>query len=148
MQLMVINGPNLNKLGSRDPEQYGTGTYMELLQMIEEKNTEKVSIRCFQSNSEGRIIDYIQQAGEDYDGIVINPGAYSHYSYAIMDALADVDIPKVEVHISDVLNREDFRSILITARSCDRMISGHGFKGYLEAIDYLTEVLDEHQTTK
>lgn len=147
MQLMVINGPNLNKLGIRDPEQYGTGTYMDLMDMIEKKNTEKVSIRCFQSNSEGRIIDFIQQAGEEYDGIVINPGAYSHYSYAIMDALADTDIPKVEVHISDVLNREDFRSVLITAKSCDRMISGNGFDGYLEAIDYLTEVLDEHRTT-
>lgn len=147
MQLMVINGPNLNKLGSRDPEQYGTGSYMELLEMIERKCSEKVSIRCFQSNSEGKIIDFIQQAGEDYDGIVINPGAYSHYSYAIMDALADVDIPKVEVHISDVLNREDFRSILITAKSCDKMISGKGFNGYLEAIDYLAEVLDGHQAT-
>jgi len=147
MQLMVINGPNLNKLGSRDPEQYGTGSYMELLEMIEGKHTEKVSIRCFQSNSEGKIIDFIQKAGEEYDGIVINPGAYSHYSYAIMDALADVSIPKVEVHISDVLNREDFRSVLVTAKSCDKMISGHGFDGYLEAIDYLTEVLDEHQAT-
>ncbi len=147
MQLMVINGPNLNKLGSRDPEQYGKGSYMELLEMVEGKSNEKISIRCFQSNSEGKIIDLIQQAGEDYDGIVINPGAYSHYSYAIMDALADVKIPKVEVHISDVRNREDFRSILITAMSCDKMISGHGFDGYLEAIDYLVEVLNGHQTT-
>lgn len=147
MQLMVINGPNLNKLGSRDPEQYGTSTYMDLLEMIEKRSTEKVSIRCFQSNSEGRIIDYIQQAGEEYDGIVINPGAYSHYSYAIMDALADTDMPKVEVHISDVLNREDFRSVLITGKSCDRIISGKGFEGYIEAIDYITEVLNGHQAT-
>lgn len=144
MQLMVINGPNLNKLGIRDPKQYGTQTYMDLLDMIEDKNTEKISIRCFQSNSEGKIIDYIQQAGEVYDGLVINPGAYSHYSYAIMDALADTDIPKVEVHISDVMNREGFRSVLITGQSCDRIISGKGFDGYIEAIDYITEVLNGH----
>jgi len=147
MQLMVINGPNLNKLGLRDPEQYGRGTYMELLGMIEARTTEKLSIRCFQSNSEGRLIDFIQQADEEYDGIVINPGAYSHYSYAIMDALTDATVPKVEVHISDVMNREDFRSVLITAKGCDKVISGKGFDGYIEAIDYLVEVLDEHQAT-
>jgi 3-dehydroquinate dehydratase-2 len=139
---MVINGPNLNKLGSRDPDQYGTGTYMDLLGMIEGKSSEKVSISCFQSNSEGKIIDYIQLAGEEYNGIVINPGAYSHYSYAIMDALADVEVPVVEVHISDVHSREDFRRQLVTARSSDKVISGKGFEGYIEAIDYLIGVLD------
>lgn len=138
MRIMVINGPNLNKLGSRDPKQYGKGSYMDLLNMIETKATEKVSINCFQSNSEGKIIDYIQLAGEEYNGIVINPGAYSHYSYAIMDALADVEIPVVEVHISDVHSREEFRRKLITAQSCDKVIAGKGFEGYLEAIDYLT----------
>ncbi|MFO7611909.1 MAG: type II 3-dehydroquinate dehydratase [Clostridia bacterium] len=145
MQLIVINGPNLNKLGIRDPEQYGRGTYMDLMSLIEGKCTEKISIRCFQSNSEGRIIDMIQQAGEEYDGLVINPGAYSHYSYAIMDALADAPIPKVEVHISDVLNREDFRRNLVTAKVCDKVISGRGFEGYIEAIDYLTGVLNGNQ---
>ncbi|MBN2558585.1 MAG: 3-dehydroquinate dehydratase [Clostridia bacterium] len=145
MQLMVINGPNLNKLGSRDPEQYGKATYMDLMGMLEAKCTERISIRCFQSNSEGRIIDLIQQAGEEYDGLVINPGAYSHYSYAIMDALVDAPIPKVEVHISDVLNREDFRRNLITAKGCEKVISGKGFEGYIEAIDYLTGVLNGNQ---
>lgn len=138
MRIMVINGPNLNKLGSRDPEQYGKGTYKDLLSMIESKSSEEVSIDCLQSNSEGRIIDHIQLAGEEYDGIVINPGAYSHYSYAIMDALADVEIPVIEVHISDVHSREEFRQKLVTARSSDKVIAGKGFDGYLEAIDYLT----------
>lgn len=140
MQLMVINGPNLNKLGSRDPEQYGTKTYLNLVNMIEEKSTENLAINCVQSNSEGKIIDYIQQAGEEYNGIVINPGAYSHYSYAIMDALADVDIPVVEVHISDVHSREEFRRKLVTSRSSDKLIAGKGFDGYIEAIDYLVGV--------
>ena len=137
MRLMVINGPNLNKLGLRDPEQYGKKTYTDLIRMIEEKASEKVAISCFQSNSEGKIIDYIQLAGEEFNGIVINPGAYAHYSYAIMDALADVDIPVVEVHISDVHSREDFRRVLITSQSCDKVIAGKGFSGYIEAIDYL-----------
>jgi len=140
MLLMVINGPNLNKLGSRDPEQYGTKTYMDLISMIEEKSIDEVVINCFQSNSEGKLIDYIQQAGEEYNGIVINPGAYSHYSYAIMDALADVEIPVVEVHISDVHSREEFRRKLVTARSSDKLIAGKGFDGYIEAIDYLIGV--------
>ena len=143
MRLMVINGPNLNKLGSRDPQQYGTKTYTDLIKMIEEKVSEKVAISCFQSNSEGKLIDYIQLAGEEYNGIVINPGAYSHYSYAIMDALADVDIPVVEVHISDVHNREDFRQVLITAISCDKVIAGKGFDGYTEAIDFLIGELND-----
>ncbi len=142
MHIMVINGPNLNKLGSRDPEQYGKKTYMDLISMIEAKASENVAISCFQSNSEGKIIDYIQLAGEEYNGIIINPGAYSHYSYAIMDALADVNIPVVEVHISDVHSREEFRRNLVTARSSDKIISGRGFDGYIEAIDYL---IGEHK---
>lgn len=141
MHIMVLNGPNLNKLGSRDPKQYGTKSYDNLVGMINAKVTDRVSISCFQSNSEGKLIDYIQLAGEKYDGIVINPGAYSHYSYAIMDALADVGIPVVEVHISDVHNREDFRKNLVTSRSCEKLISGKGFEGYIEAIDYLVERL-------
>lgn len=143
MRLMVINGPNLNKLGKRDPDQYGVKTYMDLIAMIEEKSTEKVGISCFQSNCEGKLIDYIQLAGEEFNGIVINPGAYSHYSYAIMDALADVDIPVAEVHISDVHSREDFRQNLITGRSCDKIIAGKGFEGYIEAIDYIIGVLND-----
>ena len=111
--------------------------YKDLMGLIETKTTDNVSINCFQNNSEGRLIDYIQQAGEEYDGIVINPGAYAHYSYAIMDALEDLDIPVVEVHISDVHSREEFRRNLVTSRSCDKLISGKGFEGYLEAIVYL-----------
>lgn len=137
MRIMVLNGPNLNKLGSRDPEQYGTKTYNDLIEMLGAKVTDSVSINCFQSNSEGRLIDYIQQAGDEYDGIIINPGAYSHYSYAIMDALEDAGIPVVEVHISDVHSREDFRRNLVTAMSSDKLIAGKGFDGYIEAIDYL-----------
>lgn len=143
MRLMVINGPNLNKLGSRDPGQYGTKTYMDLISMIEDRATENLAINCFQSNSEGKLIDLIQLAGEEYSGIVINPGAYSHYSYAIMDALADVDIPIVEVHISDVHSREEFRRKLVTSQSCDKLIAGKGFDGYIEAIDYLQELLND-----
>ncbi|MCD6322492.1 MAG: 3-dehydroquinate dehydratase [Clostridiales bacterium] len=143
MRLMVINGPNLNKLGVRDPGQYGTKTYLDLINMIEEKETENLAINCFQSNSEGKLIDYIQLAGEEYNGIIINPGAYSHYSYAIMDALADVDIPVIEVHISDVHNREEFRKKLITSLSSDKLIVGKGFVGYIEAIDYLQELIND-----
>lgn len=143
MRLMVINGPNLNKLGSRDPGQYGTKTYLDLLNMIEDKVNENLTIDCLQSNSEGQLIDYIQLAGEKYDGIVINPGAYSHYSYAIMDALADVDIPVVEVHISDVHSREEFRRKLVTSLSSDKLIAGKGFDGYIEAIEYIQELKND-----
>ncbi len=143
MRLMVINGPNLNKLGSRDPGQYGAKSYLDLINMIEERETENLVINCFQSNSEGKLIDFIQQAGEEYNGVIINPGAYSHYSYAIMDALADVDIPVVEVHISDVHSREEFRRKLVTSLSSDKLIVGKGFDGYIEAIDYLQELIND-----
>lgn len=139
MRVMVINGPNLNKLGSRDATQYGTKTYDNLKSMIVDKAMfGGFNVELYQSNYEGGIIDCIQKCDEGgFDGIVINPGAYSHYSYAIMDAIGDCKIPVVEVHISDVTNREDFRKILITSKECDYMISGKGFEGYLEAIDYI-----------
>ena len=139
MKILVINGPNLNFLGSREKGIYGTTDYSGLVKMIEEKGKATGNeILIFQSNHEGAIIDRIQEAYFDgTQGIVINPGAFTHYSYAIRDALASVDIPKVEVHISDITQREEFRKISVTKDVCQKQIYGHGLEGYLEAIDYL-----------
>ncbi len=140
MKIMVINGPNLNLLGLREPEIYGNKTFSDLEEMIEEYGKEKdVEIISLQSNSEGEIIDFIHLALNGYDGIVINPGAYTHYSYAIADAISSVKLPTVEVHISDIDKREDFRRISVTKASCISQIKGHGFDGYIEAIDLLIE---------
>ena len=139
MKILVINGPNLNFLGIREPGVYGKQDYNYLLQTIADKaEADGHSIEVFQSNHEGAIIDRIQDAYSDgTEAIVINPGAYTHYSYAIHDALKSVSMPKVEIHISDVDNREDFRKISVTAPACDYVIKGHGLPGYLEAIDYV-----------
>lgn len=140
MKLLVINGPNLNFLGIREKAIYGTQDYKYLVNLIEEKaKTCNCEIECFQSNHEGAIIDRIQEAYFDgTQGIVINPGAYTHYSYAIHDALASVTtMPKVEIHISDITSREDFRKVSVTKDACDYQIYGHGLDGYLEAIDYI-----------
>lgn len=137
-KILVINGPNLNFLGIREKAVYGTQNYDDLLQMIAEKGQETDSqIEVFQSNHEGAIIDRIQDAYFDgTEGIVINPGAYTHYSYAIHDALASVTtMPKVEIHISDITSREEFRKVSVTAPACDAQIYGQGLKGYLMAID-------------
>ncbi len=143
MKILVINGPNLNLLGIREPEIYGSKTFADLENMIENYGDEKgIEVTSLQSNSEGEIIDYIHYALGNYDGIVINPGAYTHYSYAIADAISAVSIPTVEVHISDINKREEFRRISVTKASCITQISGHGFEGYLEAIDYLIEYLN------
>lgn len=141
MKILVINGPNLNFLGIREKGIYGTTDYTGLVKMIEDKAVEEGNdITVFQSNHEGAIIDRIQEAYFDgTEGIVINPGAYTHYSYAIRDALASVDIPKVEVHISDITQREEFRKISVTKVVCQKQIYGHGLNGYLEAIDFLTD---------
>ena len=141
MKILVINGPNLNFLGIREKGIYGTTDYAGLVKMIEEKGkVEGDEILVFQSNHEGAIIDRIQEAYFDgTEGIVINPGAYTHYSYAIRDALASVTIPKVEVHISDITQREEFRKISVTKDACQKQIYGHGLEGYLEAIDYLKD---------
>ncbi len=141
MNILVINGPNLNFLGIREKGIYGTTDYAGLVKMIEEKGkTSGHEILVFQSNHEGAIIDRIQEAYFDgTEGIVINPGAFTHYSYAIRDALASVNIPKVEVHISDITQREEFRKISVTKEVCQNQIYGHGLEGYLEAIDYLVE---------
>lgn len=139
MKLLVINGPNINFLGIREKSIYGTENYEFLLQMIEKKGKETNSqIETFQSNHEGGIIDRIQEAYFDgTEGIIINPGAYTHYSYAIRDALASIHLPKVEIHISDITNREEFRKISVTAPVCDHQIYGKGLDGYLQAIDYI-----------
>lgn len=141
MKLLVINGPNLNFLGIREKNVYGTQDYDYLLQMIAKKGEETDSaIEVFQSNHEGAIIDRIQDSYFDgTEGIVINPGAFTHYSYAIRDALASITVPKVEIHISDITNREEFRKISVTAPVCDKQIYGQGLNGYLQAIDYILE---------
>lgn len=140
MKILVINGPNLNFLGIREKNIYGTQNYDFLLEMIAKKGEETGSqIEVFQSNHEGAIIDRIQDAYFDgTQGIVINPGAYTHYSYAIHDALASVTtMKKVEIHISDITKREEFRKVSVTAPACDKQIYGQGLKGYLQAIDYI-----------
>lgn len=142
MKILVINGPNLNFLGIREKNVYGTEDYDYLLNLIGKKGEEcGISIEVFQSNHEGAIIDRIQDAYfDETEGIVINPGAYTHYSYAIHDALKSITMPKVEVHISDITKREEFRRISVTAPACDRQIYGHGLQGYLEAIDAVLEL--------
>jgi len=140
MKILVINGPNLNFLGIREKTIYGNQDYEYLIRMIEEHAAEKgMEVTCFQSNHEGAIIDKLQEAYFDgTDGIVINPGAYTHYSYAIHDALKSLEKPvKVEVHISDISSREEFRKVSVTAPACDRQIYGKGLAGYIEAMDYI-----------
>lgn len=138
-KLLVINGPNINFLGIREKTVYGTQDYKYLLKLIDEKAKESGSeITVFQSNHEGAIIDRIQQAYFDgTQGIVINPGAYTHYSYAIRDALASITVPKVEIHISDITNREEFRKVSVTAPVCNKQIYGQGLDGYLQAVDFI-----------
>ena len=140
MRILVINGPNLNMLGIRQPDIYGKNTYADLCALIENYAAEKnVDVRIFQSNHEGSIVDEIQAAFGKFDGIVINPAAYTHTSIAILDALKSVAIPAVEIHISDVKAREDFRQISYAGMACEKSFIGLGFEGYLRAIDYLAE---------
>lgn len=138
MKLLILNGPNLNLLGSREPDIYGRESYDMLCQQIyRHADTIGCAVEVFQSNHEGTLIDAIQAAQAGYSGIVINPGAYAHYSYAIYDALRGADVPAVEVHISDITAREPFRAVSVTAAACVKTICGHGLAGYLEAMDYL-----------
>lgn len=140
MKILVINGPNINMLGIREPDVYGKKTFGDLLTLLQDVAQEqKVTIDQFQSNHEGTIVDEIQKAYGIYDGIVINPAAYTHTSIAILDALKSVAIPAVEVHISDVDSREDFRKFSYTGLYCEKTIKGHGLEGYREAILYLKE---------
>lgn len=139
MKILVLNGPNLNFLGIREPSIYGSNTYNDLCSLINDKaNSENIDIEIYQSNSEGALVDKIQQAYFDkVDGIVINPAAYTHTSVAILDALKAVNIPTVEVHISDISTREEFRKHSYISLVAKKTIKGHGFNGYIEAIDYL-----------
>ena len=138
MRILVINGPNLNMLGIREPDIYGKNTYADLCALIENYAAEKnVDVKIFQSNHEGSIVDEIQAAFGKFDGIVINPAAYTHTSVAILDALKSVAIPAVEIHISDVSKREDFRQISYAGMACEKSFIGLGFDGYLRGIDYL-----------
>ncbi|MCR5403732.1 MAG: type II 3-dehydroquinate dehydratase [Butyrivibrio sp.] len=140
MKILVINGPNLNFLGIREKNIYGNQDYEYLCNMIRDNaKAHGDEAECFQSNHEGAIIDRIQEAYSDgTEGIVINPGAYTHYSYAIHDALKSIEnIPKVEIHISDIQSREEFRKVSVTAPACDHQIYGHGLNGYIEAMDLI-----------
>ena len=141
MNILVINGPNLNMLGIREPALYGSGTYDALCEKIRAYcATKEIPVEFYQSNHEGDLVDRIQKAYFDgVDGIVINPGAYTHTSIALLDAVKSVSIPTVEVHISKVEEREDFRQVSYIRAACVATITGKGFDGYLEAIDILTE---------
>ena len=139
MKILVMNGPNINFLGIREKGIYGEQNYEVLVSMIEKKAEELgVDVEVFQSNHEGAIIDKIQEAYfNGTEGIIINPGAYTHYSYAIRDALASITVPKVEIHISDITQREEFRKTSVTKPACDHQIYGQGLNGYLMAIDWV-----------
>ena len=139
MKILIINGPNINFLGIREPSVYGSATYDDLLVMIAKKGEEiDCKIEVFQSNHEGAIIDRIQDAHYDEtQAIIINPGAYTHYSYAIRDALVSVNMTKVEVHVSDISQREDFRKVSVVRDACDYQIKVKGLEVYLEAIDFI-----------
>ena len=144
MKILVLNGPNINMPGLREPHLYGNRDYKTLCSMIREhaENT-GVGVELFQSNHEGDLVDKIQEAYKKIDGIVINPAAYTHTSVALLDALKAVGIPTVEVHISDVSSREDFRQISFIRSYCIKTICGRGFSGYTEAINYLKEYLGD-----
>jgi len=138
MKILVLNGPNLNMLGIREPGIYGKNTFADLLKLLNEwANNYDVEIQQFQSNHEGALVDKIQEAYGQFDGIVINPAAYTHTSVAILDALKAVSIPAVEVHISDVDSREPFRQISYAGLACVKTIKGQGLDGYRQAIEYL-----------
>ena len=144
MKFLVINGPNLNMLGLREPSIYGERSYKALVELIETVcRDEEIQVEVFQSNHEGAIVDKIQAAYGVCDGIVINPAAYTHTSVAILDALKAVSIPAVEVHISDVSTRESFRQISYAGMACIKTYMGHGFEGYAMAIRYLKGYLSK-----
>ncbi len=142
MKILVINGPNINMLGIREPEIYGKRTYGDLVEFVEKSAKEEgVWVECYQSNHEGDLVDKIQAAYGVFDGIVINPAAYTHTSVAILDALKAVSIPAVEVHISKVSEREDFRLVSYAGMACLETYAGYGFEGYHKAIVYLKEYM-------
>lgn len=145
MKFLVLNGPNINMLGIREPGIYGSESFETLCNSVKRHSKEiDVEVKLFQSNHEGALVDEIQAAYKVFDGIVINPGAYTHTSIALLDALKAVGIPTVEVHISDVTKREDFRQISYIRSFCVKTIAGHGISGYLEALDYLKNFCGEN----
>ena len=145
MKLFVLNGPNLNLLGIREPDLYGRQDYAALVSLVEETCRQAgMDVEVFQSNHEGAIVDKIQEAQGKFDGIVINPAAYTHTSVAILDALKAVALPAVEVHISDVSQREDFRQISYAGMACVKTYMGLGLEGYRQALLYLKEYLQTH----
>lgn len=140
MKILVINGPNLNMLGIREPGIYGKQSYTDLLNLLKEWSVEfAVEIEQYQSNHEGDLVDKIQSAYGNFDGIIINPAAYTHTSIAILDALKAVGLPAVEVHISDIETREAFRQISYAGLACEKTIMGQGLDGYKQALVYLVE---------
>lgn len=142
MKILVLNGPNINFLGIREPDIYGRETYAALIHMIESHCAAcGITVDCYQSNHEGDLVDQIQAAYGVYDGIVINPAAYTHTSVALLDAVKAVSLPTVEVHISDVDARDEFRRISYIRAACVATVSGRGLQGYLDAIDLLSEQL-------
>lgn len=144
MKILVINGPNINMLGIREPGIYGTQNYKALIELVEKTaKEENIEVESYQSNHEGDIVDKIQAAYGEKDGIVINPAAYTHTSVAILDALKAVAIPTVEVHISDVSKRDDFRQISYAGMACIKTYMGLGLQGYVEAMKYLKEYLNK-----
>lgn len=144
MKILLVNGPNLDMLGVREPAVYGSNTLVDLEKLVVDYGASKgVSVECYQSNHEGCLIDKIHEAHTAYDGIVYNPGAHTHYSYALRDALGSVSTPCVEVHISDVSTREAFRHISVIAPACVAQVKGRGFAGYNDALDILLEGVTE-----
>ena len=147
MKFLVINGPYLNLLGIREPEIYGTSGYEALVRRIRTSAASmNVEVEIFQSNHEGAIIDKLHAARGSFDGIIINPGAYTHYSYAILDALKAVNLPAVEVHLSNIHQREEFRHTSVTAAGCDGQVCGLGQFGYVAAMGYLIEKLTGNES--
>lgn len=146
LNILVINGPNLNTLGTREPAIYGTVTLAQIVSMLQKRSEElDASVESFQSNYEGAIIDFLQQKAEQADGIIINPGAFTHYSIALRDALSAVKAPVVEVHLSNIYAREEFRHHSLLAPICKGHIVGMGWRGYLLALEGLVELLREQQ---
>ncbi len=144
LRILVLNGPNLNTLGTREPSVYGTTTLAQIQDMLEARGKElNAAITCFQSNYEGALIDCIQQHTEDVDGIIINPGAFTHYSIAVRDALAAVKAPTIEVHLSNIYAREAFRHHSVMAAICKGHIVGLGWRGYLLALEALVAIVRE-----
>ena len=139
-RILVLNGPNLNMLGTREPDMYGTRTLSDLEALLRHhaaQASREVELEFFQSNHEGALIDALQDAHDTFDGVIFNPGAYSHYSYALRDAVASIQVPVIEVHLSDISQREEFRRVSVVASVCVGQIMGKGFAGYSEALDRL-----------